>query len=130
MQKSSLLACKKHHQCSPVLFLLSAVSSESRQWTSSSLDVPLLLCMGTDENLQFLSVTPQSSSRSHHLAVVSSEKHPLSVEDSQLGHEVEVNKGQADQQVLHQVQEWCDEAKEGDEANTDEQEGKVLEGHA
>lgn len=57
------------------------------------------------------------------LEVLVSKEHPLCVEDPQLGHEVEIDKGQADQQVLHQIQQGCDKAKEGNEANTHKEEG-------
>ncbi len=57
------------------------------------------------------------------LEALVSKEHPLCVEDPQLGHEVEIDKGQADQQVLHQIEERCDEAKEGNEADTHKEEG-------
>lgn len=52
-----------------------------------------------------------------------SKEHPLCVEDPQLGHEVEIDEGQADQQVLHQIEERCDKAEEGNEADAHEEEG-------
>lgn len=52
-----------------------------------------------------------------------SKKHPLCVEDLQLGHKVEVDEGQRDQQVLHQIEDGRDKAEEGNEANAHKEEG-------
>lgn len=57
------------------------------------------------------------------LEVPVSKEHPLSVKDPQLGHKVEIDKGQTDQQVLHQIEDGCDKAEEGNEANTHKEEG-------
>lgn len=57
------------------------------------------------------------------LKTLVSKEQSLCVEDPQLSHEVEIDEGQADQQVLHQVEDGCDEAKEGNEANTHKEEG-------
>lgn len=59
-----------------------------------------------------------------------SEEHPLGVEDPKFGHEVEIDKGQADQEVLHQVKEGRDKAKEGNKTNTHKEEGQFLQGHS
>lgn len=52
-----------------------------------------------------------------------SKKHPLCVEDLQLGHKVEVDEGQRDQQVLHQIEDGRNKAEEGNEANAHKEEG-------
>lgn len=38
-------------------------------------------------------------------------KHPLSVEDPEFCHEVEVNVGQTDQHILYHIQYWCYKTK-------------------
>lgn len=57
------------------------------------------------------------------LAALVSKEHPLCVEDPQLGHEVKIDKGQTDQQVLHQEEDRCDKTKEGNKTNAYKKEG-------
>lgn len=71
-------------------------------------------------------IVPVLCSAVSRLEVLNLQRHPLRIEDPHFGHEVEVDEGHADQQVLQQKQDWSDKAKEGDQANTHDEKGKVL----
>lgn len=57
------------------------------------------------------------------LAFLFSKEHPLCIKYPQFGHEIKVEKCQADQKILHQIEYRCDKAEEGYEANTYKEEG-------